>query len=302
MATNLCIDDEPNILQLERRTLQTAGHRPIAVTDVDAAFGVLRHEEIDLILADHRLPGTTGLEFLHQLRSAGTQIPLIMLTGYGSVEYAVEAMKAGALDFVEKPIGPEQLRLVVNQALQCSELRRDTALLQRRVAQQRDARDIVGASPALLQVLERAVLAAPTRAGILLQGESGTGKELIARLIHRESGRREGPFVSLNCAALPESLVEATLFGHERGAFTGAVRQVKGAFERAHRGTLLLDEISEMRHDLQAKLLRALEQRSFLRVGGVKLIHCDVRIIAATNRNLRGEMDSGGSGATCISG
>ena len=293
MATILCIDDEPSILQLERRTLQTAGHRAIAVTDADAAFGVLRHEDIDLILADYRLPGTTGLEFLHQLRSAGTLVPLIMLTGYGSVEYAVEAMKAGALDFVEKPIGPEQLRLVVNQALQFTELRRDTVLLQQRVAQQRDAREIVGTSPALRQVLERSMLVAPTRASVLLQGESGTGKELIARLIHRESGRREGPFVSINCAALPESLVEATLFGHERGAFTGAVRQVKGAFERAHRGTLLLDEISEMRPDLQAKLLRVLQEQEFERVGGTEPIRVDVRVIATTNKDLLTEVKEG---------
>jgi len=293
MATILCIDDEPNILQLERRTLQTAGHRAIAVTDVDAAFGVLRHEDIDLILADYRLPGASGLEFLHQLRSSGALIPLIMLTGYGSVEYAVEAMKAGALDFVEKPIGPEQLRLVVSQALQFTELRRDTAALQQRVAQQRDTRDIVGTSPALQQVLERARLAAPTRASILLQGESGTGKELIARLVHRESGRREGPFISINCAALPESLVEATLFGHERGAFTGAVRQVKGAFERAHRGTLLLDEISEMRLDLQAKLLRALQEQEFERVGGTEPIRVDVRVIATTNKDLLTEVKEG---------
>jgi DNA-binding NtrC family response regulator len=293
MATILCIDDEPSILQLERRTLKLAGHRAIAVTDVDAAFAVLRHEDVDLILADYRLPGASGLEFLHQLRAAGSLIPLVMLTGYGSVEYAVEAMKAGAVDFVEKPIGPEQLRLVVNQALQWAELRRDTAALQQRVARPQDCQDIVGASPALQQALERARLGAPTRASILLHGESGTGKELIARMVHRESGRHNGPFVSINCAALPESLVEATLFGHERGAFTGAIRQTKGAFERADGGTLLLDEISDMRLDLQAKLLRALQEQEFDRVGGTEPVRVDVRVIVTTNKDLLAEIREG---------
>ncbi len=204
------------------------------------------------------MPGLTGLEFLALLRQEGHETPLIMLTGYGSIEHAVSAIKAGAIDYITKPVRPEQLELAVNQALEVVRLRRENERLRREVMEFRNERQIIGDSAAIRRVLQTVATAAPTRATVLLEGESGTGKELFARTIHAQSDRRDGPFIKLNCAALPEGLVESALFGHEKGAFTGAIRRVEGAFERAHGGTLLLDEISEMRLDLQAKLLRVL--------------------------------------------
>jgi DNA-binding NtrC family response regulator len=220
-------------------------------------------------------------------------VPLIMLTGYASIEHAVAAIKAGAIDYITKPIRPEQLKLAVDQALEFVRLRRENEALRREVMEFRNERQILGESAAIRRILQTVAMAAPTRATVLLQGESGTGKELFARAIHDQSDRRDRPFIKLNCAALPEGLVESALFGHERGAFTGAIRRVEGAFERAHRGTLLLDEISEMRLDLQAKLLRVLQEQEFERVGGTQPIRVDVRIIATTNRDLAAEAAAG---------
>jgi DNA-binding NtrC family response regulator len=209
-----------------------------------------------------------------------------MLTGYGSIEHAVAAIKAGAIDYITKPVRPEQLELAVNQALEVVRLRRENERLRKEVMEYRNERQIIGDSASIRRVLQTVATAAPTRATVLLEGESGTGKELFARAIHAQSERRDGPFIKLNCAALPEGLIESALFGHEKGAFTGAIKRVEGAFERAHGGTLLLDEISEMRLDLQAKLLRVLQEQEFERVGGSSAIKVDVRIIATTNRDL----------------
>src|SRR6478609_2359075 len=274
MATILCLDDEPAIGLILQDTLERAGHEAVAGGNVD------------LIISDYRMPGLTGLEFLALLRQEAYETPLIMLTGYGSIEHAVAAIKAGAIDYITKPVRPEQLELAVNQALEVVRLRRENERLRREVMAFRHERQIIGDSPAIRRVQLTVATAAPTRATVLLEGESGTGKELFARTIHAQSDRRDGPFIQLNCAALPEGLVESALFGHEKGAFTGAIRRVEGAFERAHGGTLLLDEISEMRLDLQAKLLRVLQEQEFERVGGAQPIKVDVRIIATTNRNL----------------
>ena len=293
MATILCVDDEQSALLILRSTLDQAGHRTIGVTNVEAAFTVLGRGGIDLIISDYRMPGTSGLEFLSRLSDASVDVPLIMVTGYASIEHAVASIKAGALDYITKPIRPEQLQLVVDQALEFVRLRRENEALREEVTQLRSERKIIGESAALKRILQTVQTVAPTRATVLLQGESGTGKELLARAIHEMSDRGNGPFVSINCAALPEALVESTLFGHEKGAFTGAIKQVKGAFERAHRGTLLLDEISEMRLDLQAKLLRVLQEQEFERVGGTVPIHVDARVVATTNRDLGGEVRAG---------
>src|ERR1041384_5879440 len=222
------------------------------------------------------MPGLTGLEFLALLRQEGYETPLIMLTGYGSIEHAVAAIKAGAIDYITKPVRPEQLELAVNQALEVVRLRRENERLRKEVMQYRNERQIIGDSASIRRVLQTVATAAPTRATVLLEGESGTGKKLFARTIHAQSDRRDGPFIQLNCAPL----------GHEKGAFTGAIRRVEGAFERANGGTLLLDEISEMRLDLQAKLLRVLQEQEFERVGGSSAIKVDVRIVATTNRDL----------------
>lgn len=286
MASILCVDDEPPVIQVMKGILEHAGHKVTGVHNVDAAFNVLVRGGIDLIISDYRMPGATGLEFLARLQAEGYDVPVVMVTGYGSIEHAVASIKAGAIDYITKPVRAQQLQLVVDQALEFIRLRRENAALREEVSQLRSRHELIGESPAFKRILETVSTVAPTRATVLLQGESGTGKELIARAIHGMSDRRDGPFIAVNCAAMPEQLVESMLFGHEKGAFTGAIRQVKGAFERANQGTLLLDEISEMRLDLQAKLLRVLQEQEFERVGGTSPVRVDVRIIATTNRDL----------------
>jgi len=293
MATILCVDDEATSLLVLQSILDAAGHDTTGVSSVDAALDVLSRGEFDLIISDYRMPGATGLELLARLRELGIETPLIMATGYATIEHAVASIKSGAIDYITKPFREEQLRLVVDQALELVSLRRENETLRDQVSQIRTARRVVGENAGMARLMETVRMIAPSRASVLLQGESGTGKELIARAIHDLSNRASAPFISVNCAALPETLVESTLFGHEKGAFTGAVRQVKGAFERAHNGTLLLDEVSEMRLDLQAKLLRVIQEQEFERVGGTTTVRVNVRIIATTNRNLADEVREG---------
>jgi DNA-binding NtrC family response regulator len=293
MATILYVDDDPTIGLLLEDTLLRAGHRAIGARNVPQALQTLSHGEIELIISDFKMPGMTGLEFLGLLKDEAYDIPLIMVTGYASIEHAVQAIKAGAADYITKPVRPEQLEHAVAKALQVARLRKENDVLRQEVMALRNERQIIGESGVMRRLLQTVATAAPTRATVLLQGESGTGKELVARAIHDQSERAEGPFIKLNCAALPEGLVESALFGHERGAFTGAIKRVAGAFERAHGGTLLLDEISEMRLDLQAKLLRVLQEQEFERVGGTTPIKVDVRIIATTNRDLAAEAEAG---------
>src|SRR5688500_9935620 len=286
MANILYVDDEPAIGLILRDTLERLGHQATGATNVPEALGALEKTEIDLIISDFRMPGLSGLDFLELLRDDGRDIPLIMLTGHATIEHAVAAIKAGASDYITKPVQVEQLEHAVNQALEITRLKRENQALRQEVMAIRAEREIVAKSPAMRRVLQTVTMAAPTRATVLLQGESGTGKELFARAIHDQSDRRDRAFVRLNCAAMPEGLVESALCGHAKGAFTGAIKRVEGAFERAHGGTLLLDEITEMRLDLQAKLLRVLQEQEFERVGGTDTIRVDVRIVATTNRDL----------------
>lgn len=293
MATILYVDDEPAVGLILEDSLAQAGHTAVGTRSVPEALQVLERGGVDLIISDYRMPGLTGLEFIQLLTREGYDIPLIMLTGHASIEHAVASIKAGAIDYITKPVRPQQLELAVDQALEFVRLRRENEALRKEVMQFRNERQILGDSAAIRRIMQTVSMAAPTRATVLLQGESGTGKELFARAIHDQSERRDKPFIKLNCAALPEGLVESALFGHEKGAFTGAIKRVEGAFERANRGTLLLDEISEMRLDLQAKLLRVLQEQEFERVGGTAPIKVDVRIIATTNRDLAMEADHG---------
>ncbi|MBK6305147.1 MAG: sigma-54-dependent Fis family transcriptional regulator [Gemmatimonadetes bacterium] len=236
MANILYVDDEPSVGLILEDTLSRAGHRPLGARNVVEALQVLARESIDLIISDYRMPGLTGLEFLSLLQREGYDIPLIMLTGYASIEHAVAAIKAGAIDYITKPVRTQQLELAVEQALEFVRLRRENESLRREVMEFRNERQIIGESLHIRRILQTVAMVAPTRATVLLQGESGTGKELFARAIHDQSDRRDKPFIKLNCAALPEGLIESELFGHERGAFTGAVKRVEGAFERAHGG------------------------------------------------------------------
>jgi two-component system response regulator HydG len=293
MATILCVDDEAAVGVVLEHTLAKLGHTPLLAGNVPEAVAAVGRGDIDLIIADYVMPGSTGLDLLQLLAEQGHRIPVIIMTGYSSIESAVTSIKSGAIDYLTKPVRPETLEIAVNQALEVIRLRRENESFRSEIRQLRGSRALIGESPAFRRVMETIAAVAPTRATVLLEGESGTGKELFARAIHDLSPRAEGPFVTVNCAALPEGLVESALFGHERGAFTGATARAAGAFERAHGGTLLLDEISEMRLDLQSKLLRAIQEQEFERVGGSQSIRVDVRLIATTNRELKAEVDAG---------
>ena len=286
MATVLCVDDSRADLESIALALEEGGHDVIRAEHVPQALAMMEEEDPDLIVSDYRLPKVSGLEFLRILQRTNPNTPLIMSTAYATVEDAVSALKAGAIDYVTKPVEGDRLRFAVDQALELTSLRRENVALRGEVSELKLKRQILGDSAPLREALDIVKSVAPTRATVLIEGESGTGKELFARAIHDLSDRSTGPFVAVNCAAIPEQLIESSLFGHEKGAFTGANSRVAGAFERAHGGTLLLDEISEMQVDLQAKLLRALQEQEFERVGGTSLVRVDVRVIATTNRDL----------------
>lgn len=293
MATILCVDDEPAIRVVLEHALTKLGHRPLLAEGTDEAIATMGRTSVDLILADYRMPKATGLDLLARCNELGYDIPMIMMTAYSSIEHAVISIRSGAVDYLTKPIRSETLDIAINQALEVAKLRRQNEAFRKEIAEFRSTREIVGDSAVLQAVMRTIAMVAPTRATVLLLGESGTGKELFARAIHDQSPRHDQAFISLNCAALPEGLVESALFGHEKGAFTGATARTPGAFERAHRGTLLLDEISEMRLDLQAKLLRVIQEQEFERVGGKHLLQVDVRIIATTNQDLKAEVAAG---------
>jgi DNA-binding NtrC family response regulator len=291
-ASILCIDDEPTVGAILEHILTRAGHRPTLVTSIEEGMRVIARAPVDLIIADYRVPGRTGLDLLAQLDAEGYKIPVIIMTGYSSIEHAVVSIKAGAIDYLTKPIQAEALEIAVQQALEVARLRRENETFRREIVAIRARRTLVGDSEPFRRAMEEVATVAASRATVLLQGESGTGKELFARAIHDQSPRADQPFVTVNCAALPEGLVESTL-GHEKGAFAGATVRSAGAFERAHGGTLLLDEISEMRLDLQSKLLRVIQEQKLERVGGHQPVQVDVRVIATTNRDLNGEVDAG---------
>ena len=292
-ASILCIDDEPAVGAILEHTLSRGGHRPVLVSSVEEAMRVVARSPVDLIIADYRMPGLTGLDLLTKLEQEGYRIPVIIMTGYSSIEHAVMSIKSGAIDYLTKPTQAETLEIAVRPALEVVRLRRENETFRRELLKMRGRWVLVGDSEPFRRTMEVVATVAASRATVLLQGESGTGKELLARAVHDQSPRAEEPFIVVNCAALPEGLVESALFGHETGAFTGATVRTAGAFERAHGGTLLLDEISEMRLDLQAKLLRVFQEQEFERVGGHQPIQVDVRVVATTNRDLRAEVDAG---------
>ncbi len=240
-----------------------------------------------MVLSDLRLPNGDGFGVLRAAKELDPELPVIVMTAFGSIQDAVAAMKEGALDFLAKPVDPDHLLLMVERALAQRRLATENMLMKEELAARRGAPQIVGEDPRLKQVSVTLQRAAGTDTTVLLEGESGTGKELFARTLHALSPRADGPFVAINCAAIPENLLETELFGHEKGAFTGAANRKPGKFELAHRGTLFLDEIGELPLTLQAKILRALEEKRFERVGGTSLLQVDVRVVAATNRNLR---------------
>ncbi|MBA3556261.1 MAG: sigma-54-dependent Fis family transcriptional regulator [Gemmatimonadales bacterium] len=287
------MDDEPAVGVMVEHAVNQMGHRCLLAAGVDEGMKLLERSPVDLIVADYQMPEKTGLELMTLLEQEGLRIPVIIMTGYSSIEHAVVSIRSGAIDYLTKPVRAESLRIAISQALEVLRLRRENETFRRELLHLRTSRVLIGESPAWRRVLETLDSVAPTKATVLLEGESGTGKELVARAIHERSPRHSAPFVTVNCAALPEGLVESALFGHERGAFTGATARTAGAFERAHGGTLLLDEISEMRLDLQSKLLRAIQEQEFERVGGSQSVRVDVRLLATTNLDLKSEMAAG---------
>jgi DNA-binding NtrC family response regulator len=293
MATILCVDDEPAISAVLEHALTTMGHTPLVVSSVDDALATVAGGGIDLIISDYIMPGQTGLDLIRLLERDGHRVPVIIMTGFSSIENAVASIKTGAIDYLTKPVQADTLEVALSQAVELIRLRRENESIRSELRVLRSTRHLVGESQPFRAIMEMIAMVAPTRATVLLQGESGTGKELFARAVHDQSPRADGPFVTINCAAVPEGLVESALFGHEKGAFTGATVRTAGAFERAHCGTLLLDEISEMRLDLQAKLLRVIQEQEFERVGGSQPIKVDVRLIATTNRDLKAAVDEG---------
>ena len=288
----LIVDDEKNT----REGLSRALRGEYAVAEAEngqRALEWLETHSADVVLSDLRMPGMDGLTLLSRLLGRDPKPVLILLTAYGNIETAVEAMKRGAYDFLAKPVDLDRLDLLLRRALAERRLGDENRRLKAQLDSKHGFENIIGTSPAMREVFETIRQAAPTRATVLIQGESGTGKELVARALHQCSPRREGPFVPVHCAALAPTLLESELFGHEKGAFTGAVERRRGRFEMADGGTLFLDEIGEIDAALQVKILRVLEERKFERVGGTETLSVDVRLIAATNRDLRKKVAEG---------
>jgi DNA-binding NtrC family response regulator len=294
MATVLLVDQDPSVRGVLTKALARFGHDALTASNAAEALQSLGANHIDLVICDWNMSGQVdGLELLRLLREEDRDVPVIMLTEFGTIEHAVSAMRAGATHYLAKPFQNEQLQLTVEQALAVARLRDENRALLRELQGRRSEHEIIGEGRAIRQLLDSVASAASSRATVLLQGESGTGKELLARAIHAQSDRREGPFIRMNCGALPEGQIESTLFGHEKGALVGSAKRSLGALERANGGTLLLDEIAELPAELQPKLLRVLQEREFERIGGAGPVKCDVRIIATTSRNLEAEVSGG---------
>jgi len=283
----LLVEDKDSLRAMLRLALEAQGHTVVEARDQPEAEAALRASRPAVVLSDLRLTEGDGFGVLRASKELDPELPVIVMTAFGSIQDAVVAMKEGALDFLAKPVDPDHLLLMVERALTQRRMATENMILKEELAQRRGAPQIVGEDPQLKQVSVALHRAAATDTTVLLEGESGTGKELFARALHALSPRADGPFVAINCAAIPETLLETELFGHEKGAFTGASARKPGKFELAHRGTLFLDEIGELPLSLQPKILRALEEKQFERVGGTLPLKVDVRVVAATNRHLK---------------
>ncbi|HSF58583.1 MAG TPA: sigma-54 dependent transcriptional regulator [Candidatus Binatia bacterium] len=287
----LVVDDDPYIQEALGDRLESLGYGVMRASDGKQALEIIDHQDPQLVFLDIEMPGMKGLDVLREIRKREKDFPVVMITAYGSVDLAVEAMKEGAYDFIPKPFKAGHITLVVDKAMERQRLRREKEMLSEEV--DRRYRLVAGASAKLNTVISAAKKAAASKSTILLLGESGTGKELFARAIHNWSERKDRPFVAINCVGLSRELLESELFGHEKGAFTGANQLKRGKIELANGGTVFLDEVGDISEELQTKLLRFLQEREFERVGGTQLIRVDVRIIAATNRNLEAAVAAG---------
>ncbi|MBN1382025.1 MAG: sigma-54-dependent Fis family transcriptional regulator [Deltaproteobacteria bacterium] len=289
----LVVDDDPAHRTMLKTLLSGWEYSVAEAGDGSAAVDEVSRRPYDLILLDVRMIKVSGLEALTQIKAINPSIPVIIMTAYASVETAVEALKKGAYDYLTKPLDFDELRLAMERAMDHMQLREENLQLKETIGARFDRRNVIGRSAAMTKLMETVALVAPTEAVVLITGESGTGKEVIAGAIHYNSYRKDGPFVKINCAAITETLLESELFGHEKGAFTGADRRKEGKFRQAEGGSLFLDEVSEMSLAMQVKLLRVLQEREITRVGGEEVIGVDVRIIAATNKDLFQEIEAG---------
>jgi two-component system, NtrC family, nitrogen regulation response regulator NtrX len=286
----LLVDDDPTVLEALAAILRDAGYSVASARSAEEGLRRVQRAVPDVAMVDIWLPGMDGLQLLEALKGAAPQLPVIVISGHGTIETAVRATKLGAYDFLEKPPDMERTLLAVRHALDQRRLEEENLQLRQRLEPQQE---VVGESPTLRRLREQIAAAAPTNGRVLIRGESGTGKELLARAIHRQSLRRGRPFVAVNCAAIPEELIESELFGHEKGAYTGATAQRRGKFEQADGGTIFLDEVGDMSLKTQAKVLRVLQEQTFERVGGSETLAVDVRVIAASNKDLEAAMRGG---------
>lgn len=290
MSRILVIDDERSIRNTLKDILQYEKYDVDLAEDGNQGLELISKNGYDMVLCDIKMPGMDGIEVLEKIQFAHSDTPVVMISGHGNIDTAVESIKKGAFDYIEKPLDLNRLLITIRNAMDKSSLLTETKVLKKKVSQKYE---IIGSSPAMTKVLDMADRVAPTDARILITGANGTGKELLARRLHEKSHRASDPFVEVNCAAIPSELIESELFGHEKGAFTSALKQHKGKFEQANGGTLFLDEIGDMSLSAQAKVLRALQENIITRVGGDKPIKVDVRVIAATNKNLSEEIHKG---------
>jgi len=286
MRSILVVDDEKSMREFLAILLGKEGYRVKTAENADQCLKWIEKEIFSLVISDIKMPGMNGIQLLERIHAVSPDTQVLIITAFGSTDSAVEAMKKGAIDYVVKPFKVDEIKIIIQNALEKKRLEQENTLLRQELYAINGLEEIIGKSPAMKSVFEIIRKTASSRSNILITGESGTGKELIARAIHRLSRRKEKPFVTVNCGALPENLLESELFGHQKGAFTGAAENKKGLFEAADGGTLLLDEIGEMNPSMQVKLLRVLQDQEFRRIGGIDNIRVDVRIIAATNRDL----------------
>jgi DNA-binding NtrC family response regulator len=289
----LVADDERHIVEGLQMLLADDGYEVDTATDGKKAWEMVKEGGYGVVLADLRMPEIDGLELFKRMRDAGVSAEIIIITGSASVDTAVQAMRQGAYDYLEKPLNVERLKALLPKALEAYRVKQANKVLEEKLNNLTRFGDLIGQSEEMRDIYGMVEAAAPSAASIFIVGESGTGKELVARAIHDKSGRHKGPFIAINCAAFPREILENELFGHEKGAFTGAVNEKAGCFELADGGTLFLDEVAEMEPDIQVKLLRALEQRSFRRLGGKKEIHVDIRVVTATNKNIQKALENG---------
>ena len=292
MAKILLVDDEASIRMALKEILEYESHTVIESPDAVAGLKALSQETFDLVITDIKMPKVDGLEFLQQIKEHGHEMPVVMITGHGTIDTAVESIKKGAFDFIQKPLDLNRVLVTVRNATQSGQMERETKVLKKKVSRITGTH-IVGESPAIQEILGMIDTVAPTDARVMILGPNGAGKELVARQLHEKSIRQTGPFIEVNCAAIPGELIESELFGHEKGAFTSAIKTKPGKFELAKGGTIFLDEIGDMALTAQAKVLRALQEQRIQRVGGEKDIKVNVRVVAATNKDLKKEIAEG---------